>query len=162
MSILKTLVVSGSIMLAFNSCTKESVKNETPVPVEQTATPKIMVDGSYATADYEKRKEGYDWVGVIIQNIDDNKISVKIRSRADKKKPSCTLDAEATKTKEGVYHAMLNGKNVIFTFNETSVTIDTENPQDQDGLHFYCSGGASIAGTYTKIDAPLDPAQVDK
>ncbi|NML68696.1 hypothetical protein HHL23_02630 [Chryseobacterium sp. RP-3-3] len=75
---------------------------------------------------------------------------------------SYVLDAQVTKVKDGVYHAMLEGKNVVFTFNETSIAINIENPQDKDALHFYCSDGASIAGAYTKITAPLDPSQMDK
>lgn len=162
MNILKAVVLSGGFVLALNSCTQQTNKNDKSTATEQPATTKLMVEGSYATPDYEKRNEGYDWTGVIVQNIDDHKISIKIRSRSDKKKPTCTLDAEATKLKDGVYHATLEEKNVVFTFNETSVTIDTENPQDKDALHFYCSGGASIADTYTKIAGPLDPSQVEE
>ncbi|SHF72710.1 hypothetical protein SAMN02787073_2774 [Chryseobacterium vrystaatense] len=167
MNILKVVTLSGGLVLALNSCTQKPAKDDQSVTGEQSAatqpaTTKLMVDGSYANSDYEKRNEGYDWVGVIVENIDENKISVKIRSRADKKKPTCTLDTEATKVKDGVYQSMLNGKNVVFTFNETSVSIGTENPQDKDALHFYCSGGATIADTYTKTTAPLDAAQMGK
>lgn len=162
MNILKAVLIAGSGILILNSCTQKPTKTDSPVSTEQAVTKKLSVDGNYANQDYEKRNEGYDWVGAVVQNTDDHKISIKIRSRADKKKPTCTLDTEATKTKEGEYHAVLQGKNVVFTFTDKSMTITTENPQDKDVLHFYCSGGASIADTYTKITAPLDPAQVAK
>lgn len=63
--------------------------------------------------------------------------------------------------KEGVYLASLQGKNVIFTFNEKSLTIAPEKPEDVGMLNYYCSGGGSLAGTYKKIAEPLDAAQVD-
>jgi hypothetical protein len=162
MNILKAVLLSGSVLFTLSSCTQKPAKNDKPAATEQPAAMKLAVDGSYATPDYEKRNEGFDWVGITVQHINDNKISIKIRSRADKKKPTCTMDTQADKVKEGIYHAVLQGKNVVFTFNETSVTINTENPQDNDMLHFYCSGGASIAGSYNKIAAALDSAQVDK
>lgn len=162
MNILKGIVLSGCTLVVLNSCTQQSSKNEKSATIEKSTTTSLEVDGQYVSQDYENRNKGYDWVGVIIKNIDEGKVSIKIRSRADKKKPTCTLDAVATKVKEGVYYAKLEGKNVVFTFNETSVTISTENHHDEGVLNFYCSGGASIAGAYTKIATPLDSTQMDK
>jgi len=57
---------------------------------------------------------------------------------------------------------MAEGKNVIITIARDSISIATENPADEGALYFFCSGGATVAGTYYKIDEPLDEAQIDK
>lgn len=162
MNILKGIVLSGCTLVVLNSCTQQSSKNDKPAVIEKSTATRLKVDGQYVSQDYENRNKGYDWVGVIVKNIDKGKVSIKIRSRGDKKKPTCTMDAVATQVKEGVYKAVLEGKNVVFTFNEASVTISAENHHDEGVLNFYCSGGASIAGVYTKIITPLDSTQMDK
>lgn len=50
----------------------------------------------------------------------------------------------------------------MFRFSENGITIETEKKEDSSILSFYCSGGASIADTYTKINEPLDETQIDK
>ncbi|WP_223609520.1 hypothetical protein [Chryseobacterium sp. OSA05B] len=150
MNILKGLELSGTLIFATNSCTQKPATIEKSVVTEKKTTTKIKVDGSYLTPDYQKEVK-VNWVGIIIQNIDDHKISVKIRSRADKKKTTCTLYIQATKSRKGIYQATLEGKNVVFTFHQSSVTVSTEYPKDKYALRFYCSGRATIADTYTTI-----------
>ncbi|MBB3697098.1 MliC family protein [Flammeovirga yaeyamensis] len=115
--------------------------------------------GDYASVKYKNRKEGYDWTGVRVSKFDDEKLNIKVRSRSDKKKPTCTLDVLAYKTKNGVYHAFVNGGKVLFKFHENSLDITSEKP---DLMRFYCSGGGSFLNTYQKQNKPLDPKQVDQ
>ncbi|MNL22701.1 hypothetical protein D3C87_1440580 [compost metagenome] len=158
MYILKSIVVSGFFLLTLNSCNQPNSKIQ--ATAAETAA-SLTIDGNYVTADYDQRAEGFDWVGVTIKSEQDSSITIQVRSRADKKKPTCTLDKNATKVKQGVYKALLQGKNVIFTFNEKSLTIAPEKPEDVGILNYYCSGGGSLAGNYKKIAEPLDAAQMD-
>ncbi len=73
------------------SATISAVQTETLLsPAVQT------VVGDYASSDYDKRAQGYDWVGVIISANGSDEIDIKVRSRADIKKPSCNFDGKAT------------------------------------------------------------------
>ncbi|UPZ34732.1 hypothetical protein MUB18_11485 [Sphingobacterium sp. PCS056] len=159
MYIIKSIVVSGFFLLTLNSCNQPNSK----IQAKETETAaSLTIDGNYVTADYDQRAEGFDWVGVTIKSEQDSSITIQVRSRADKKKPTCTLDAKATKTTENIYRATLEGKAVLFTFDATSLTIKPENPADAAILKFYCSGGGSLAGTYKKNAEALDPTQIDK
>lgn len=162
MNILQSTLLLGLVPLALSNCNQKKVKENNTTTTEQSQSDTRPVAGNYVTADYDKRSEGYDWVGVMVQNRNDSTVAIQVRSRADRKKPTCTLDTEANKVKDGVYQASLQGKKVIFTFNDSTLTIDPEAPQDEAILHFYCSGGASIAGNYKKIMTPLDSTQLEK
>ncbi|MCS3554192.1 MULTISPECIES: PliI family lysozyme inhibitor of I-type lysozyme [Sphingobacterium] len=161
MYILKSMIVSGFFLLTLNSCNQPTSKTQAPAAPSETA-PTLTIDGNYVTAEYDKRAEGFDWVGVTIKSEQDSSITIQVRSRADNKKPTCTLDAKATKTKDNTYRATLEGKAVLFAFDATSLTITPENPADAAVLNFYCSGGGSLAGTYKKNAEALDPTQIDK
>ncbi len=117
--------------------------------------------GDYANSDYQKRDEGYDWVGVKVSDKGNEQLLFRVRSRADRKKPTCTWDATAYRQEEGVYFTMVDGKRILFHFSGDTLEIAPQNPADQNLLYFYCSGGATVAGTYLKIDGQLDPEQVD-
>ena len=119
------------------------------------------IAGNYVDDDYGKKAEGYDWVAVLVERKSDDKLDISIRSRADKKKPTCFMNADAEKVNDKVYKATVDYVPVLFTFDGGNVTISAERPGDGDRLHFYCNGGATVAGTYAKIDGPIDP-QVDK
>ncbi|WP_035464086.1 hypothetical protein [Algoriphagus vanfongensis] len=131
------------------------------VEIEQSPNIEVSLVGSYADDSYSQRSEGYDWVGVRVKQTGENQISISVRSRADKKRPTCTFDTQATKRKEGLYVANLNGKEIIFEFTETSLTIKPQDEADAGLLNFYCGGGATVAGTYQIIEGELDPDQVD-
>jgi len=122
----------------------------------------ITFFGNYVSESYSKRNEGYDWVAVSITQWNSDEAKIKIRSRADKKKPTCTLDAIAKKVTSTIYESTLDGKAVLFTLENNTLSIKTKNEKDNDFLSFYCSGGASISGRYLKINEPLDVTQIDK
>ena len=128
-------------------------------PEEEVSLPSIY--GNYVDGSYARRNEGYDWVGVRVQNGNEGQIQVQVRSRADKKRPTCTFDATAFMISDSTYQALVDGKQVMFSFANKKLTISTE-PQDENVLYFYCSGGATVAGTYDKIEEDLDTFQVDK
>lgn len=154
------------LFLGATACNQQSDsarKENTKSPQEEQTLPQIMdIEGSYVSDGYENRDEGYDWVGVRIQKTGEDTLLIQVRSRADIKKPTCTLDTEAIRIGEDIYQSSLQGENILFTFTDTTLKIESENPQDDSVLRFYCSGGATVAGVYTKIESDLDPAQVGK
>lgn len=119
------------------------------------------VSGNYVSPDYFQRNEGYDWVAVRVKKMPDDKLLFQVRSRADKKKPSCTLDATAYKQDKNHYYSMIDGSKILFTFKNDTLEIAPENPEDENVLYFYCSGGATVAGKYIYTNEELDPDQVD-
>ena len=161
----------GYLLLGMYACNNQDRQPSQQLPevrMDTTASPQItdrraiVPDGNYASAGYDQRAEGYDWVGVQVTTRDKDLIQVSIRSRADKKKPTCTMDAEAKAMGNGVYKATLSNGTALFTFGEKGLQIPPETDKDEGALHFYCSGGATIQGTYTRISGALDSTQIDK
>lgn len=126
------------------------------------ATEELNVFGDYVSEDYSKRSEGYDWVAVSVTETENNQLNISVRSRADKKEPTCTFDAVAKKVNDKAYQTQIDGKSILFEFTNAQISITTEKEEDEGLLYFYCSGGASIAGSYLKINEPLDQNQIDK
>lgn len=153
----------GMAFLAIVSCKNEAKKTDTQETTKQeTAATITDVTGNYVSSEYEKRSEGYDWVSVAVKPAANDNIKIAVRSRADKKKPTCTFDALAEKTNDSTYTADINGKTVVFSFKNKQISIATANKEDNGLLNFYCSGGGSLAGSYHKIEGNLDQTQVDK
>ena len=73
-----------------------------------------------------------------------------------KKKPTCTFDATANRLNENTYQTSIDGKTVLFSFKDDKINITTEKSENSGILNFYCSGGASLAGEYSKIEGELD------
>jgi len=118
--------------------------------------------GNYVSEDYNKRNEGYDWIGVSVEKMNEHRVKISVRSRADKKRPTCTFDANATVVDTHTLKVYQNDVGILFRFTENTVSIQTEKEENQDRLSFYCSGGGSLAGNYSKIDEKLDAEQIDK
>lgn len=157
------MLLASIVFLTFTSCNL-SVKDEPADQSENDAKSSSVVNvaGTYVSKDYDNRNGGYDWVGVVINQNEDSSINIKIRSRADQKKPTCTLDARAEAVGGGQFKAVLEEKAVLFIFNADKLEIRTENETDASILSFFCSGGGTLKGTYTKTEGDLDPDQVDK
>jgi len=151
------ILLAFLIVIAITGCRNSPKK----VPLVVTVKSIQSFSGNYVTSDYAKRKEGYDWVAVMIQQQTDSSVHVAIRSRADKKKPTCTFDSDAVLVNQDTLKARFEGKPILFAFSGDSLTIRAENAEDEGFLSYFCSGGASIAGTYFKISEPLDSAQID-
>ena len=148
------------ILFLIIGCKNETKKTNKIKTIETLQ--EFSASGNYVSEGYAKRSEGYDWVSVAIKEIDSNQLSISFRSRADKKKPTCIFDAVANKVDDKNYQAQIDGKTILFKFTNSEINISTEKQEDLGLLYFYCSGGASIGGTYSKIDEPLDQVQIDK
>lgn len=121
------------------------------------------IGGNYVTEAYKNRNEGYDWVAVKVKQPVDSVLLVSIRSRADINKPLCTFDATAFKIENSnMFTAVVEGFDVFFRFNGDSLVISGETEQDDRMLGYFCSGGATIAGVYHKLQEPLDTVHIDK
>ena len=150
------------ISLSICACHKiEKKDKEGPYEQEQSPSEKSGIYGNYVDTGYEQRADGFDWVAVQVRQGDNETIDVSVRSRADKKRPTCTFDALAYKRDKNTYEAVYNGKRIVFEFNDTRITISTVDPNDINVLNFFCNGGASLGGTYKKIDGALDRNQID-
>jgi hypothetical protein len=142
------------------SCKNETKKIEEVSKTEFTEELNIL--GSYVSDNYSKKSEGYDWIAISVTEAESNQLNISVRSRADKKKPTCTFDAVANKVDDKVYQTQIDGKSILFEFTNVQISITTKKKDDEGLLYFYCSGGASIAGTYQKINEPIDQNQIDK
>ena len=161
----KTTMLAFACVLApvIAGCKSDSEPADTKdASIEQATASSVDFSGNYVSPDYEQRGEGYDWVAVSIAQRTADELSASVRSRADRKKPTCTFDGTAYQLQENIFRSVVEGKTILFTFVGNVVSISTENPDDAGILNFYCSGGASIAGEYERIDGPLDETQIDK
>ncbi|WP_430928861.1 PliI family lysozyme inhibitor of I-type lysozyme [Polaribacter marinivivus] len=149
------------LMLFITISCKDETKKVKDVSSLETKK-ELNVIGNYVSEEYSKRSEGYDWIAIMISEKENNLLKISIRSRADKKRPTCTFDAVAKKINDKTYQSQINGKSILFTFTDTQISVTTENEEDQGLLYFYCSGGASISGSYQKINEPIDQNQIDQ
>ena len=101
---------------------------------------------TYANADYAKRMHKYDWVAVqVTPQKSADEIAIKIYSRNDvKKRQTCSYEGTAQWNGKGEY---ISKEKLEFSFIDHSLVITGE----ETPLFYYCSGGASLAGTYEKI-----------
>lgn len=159
MTNLKKILFVTTMTLLVYSCNTETKKQEKENQTEQKVVTNDSFYGNYVNNSYNQRKEGYDWVAVIVSKENDNQLKIAIRSRGDKKKPTCTFDVVAQKLDENTYTSVVQDKKVLFHFSKNSISIETEKKEDSAILNFYCSGGASIAGIYSKINELLDETQ---
>ena len=78
------LILGSIIIIACNQQTKNTAN-------------KLSFDkylGDYVTDSYENRSEGYDWVAVTLDTLGINQYQVIVRSRSDRKKPTCRYSSE--------------------------------------------------------------------
>lgn len=116
------------------------------------------VVGDYADEGYEKRAQGYDWVGVMVRAESDQQISIKVRARSDIKKPSCQFDGKATLMGQDdahgiIFQSKVNDSTAFFQFKDDKLTIDS---QDKYALNYFCSGGGTLVGDYQKLTTDLE------
>ena len=149
--------LSFFICIAAVGCTNKT--ESTQATARDTFTETMA--GNYVSSDYPKRKEGYDWVAVSVKLLTDSAAHIRIRSRADRKRPTCTFDADAVQSGDHLLKAAVEGKIILFSFAADSLTIQTGNEEDSGILNYFCSGGGSLAGSYQKIKDPLDKKQID-
>jgi len=136
-----------------------SVINGSEIQAATTLTPAVQAAiGDYASDSYDKRQQGYDWVGVMIQPYGATDIEIKVRARHDIKKPSCHFDGKATLMGQDAAHGVIfqtlaNDSVTFFQFKDGTLTIDS---QDKYALTYFCSGGGTLAGDYQKLASHLN------
>ncbi len=118
--------------------------------------------GIYVTEGYTRRFEGFDWVSVTISPLAGSRVRLSVRSRADKKKPTCTFDDHAQVIGANTLESFINGQRVVFDFAGEGLIISAKSAKDESALYYPCSGGGSLAGSYIRIDESLDEKQRDK
>ena len=118
------------------------------------------VAGEYVSDGYFKRAEGYDWVVVSIKGISPDEAYTRIQSRADRKKPTCTFDGIGYLDETGMLKVDFEGNNILFILDDKELRITTEKEEQEDLLMYFCSGGGSLGGTYSKLEDPLDEEQL--
>ena len=116
------------------------------------------VVGDYADEGYEKRAQGYDWVGVMVRAESDQQINIKVRARSDIKKPSCQFDGKAILMGQDdahgiIFQSKVNDSTAFFQFKDDKLTIDS---QDKYALNYFCSGGGTLIGDYQKLTTDLE------
>jgi len=157
------ILTTSMTFLALIGCNNvpPSVNNQTIKQPNAAVTPAVQtVIGDYASEDYAKRAQGYDWVGVMIRaDGADNgeQIDIKVRARSDVKKPTCHFDGKATLMGQDEAHGVIFQSKVkdstaFFQFKDDILTIDS---QDKYALNYFCSGGASLVGEYQKLEDDL-------
>ncbi len=156
---LKPLIIILLAIFLVVSCKNEAEQKKETKQTETTENVSIM--GNYVSHGYDSRTERSDWVSVAVTKTDKDDLKVSVRSRADLKKPTCTFDAVVQKVDDKTFETLIDGKSILFQFSKDGLSINTKNETDKDILSFYCSGGASVAGTYKRINEELDKSQID-
>ncbi|WP_201570955.1 hypothetical protein [Psychrobacter nivimaris] len=160
-STLAALTGCNSMSPTVNSDSHSAVKIVTSetlaMPMSNNNILGDKVSADYASADYDKRAQGYDWVGVMVR-ADGDQIDIKVRSRSDIKKPTCYFDGKATLMGQDTAHGMIfqakvNGSTAFFQFKDDKLIIDSP---DKYALNYFCSGGGSLAGEYKKLAVGLE------
>lgn len=121
----------------------------------------LSIEGNYVGPGYQQRAEGYDWVAVMVSAAEEGRYTVRVRSRADRKKPTCTFDATLSPLSGSTYITSAQGAEILFRFSSGDLTISAADPAGEDILFYFCSGGGSLAGTYARIPGEIDTAQLE-
>lgn len=132
------------ISFLFSACNSE--KNR----LQKNGMDKFL--GKYVSEGYFRRSDGYDWISVLISKKDDNTVYISVKSRSDKKKPTCTFDGEGIMVESNTLKSVFNGKVILFDLEDEILKVFTEKEKDGNLLYFFCSGGATLEGRYKKID----------
>ncbi|WP_137401437.1 hypothetical protein [Echinicola rosea] len=167
-----TLLVSIilTLAIAFQSCERKQAGKTGQLQAKDTIATKkddqtVVFDsrhfGNYVDDGYAQRDKGSDWVAVTVRPLDDSFMRVSIRSRSDRKRPTCTFDTNASVVDQHTLKAFEQGSTLLFTFSDSTISVTTEKESEEGSLYFFCSGGATIAGNYQKLEGNLDATQVD-
>lgn len=145
------------IISSINSCTSDS-ENKVPEKKIEIIEVKSPFIGTFVSEGYQKKSTGTDWVSVTITQIHKRLYHVEVRSRADIKKPTCTLTTDAQLTEKGELFTSQYDLDLGFRISGDKLLIYS--PSNKD-LNYFCSGGATLAGKYKRISGKLSAKQVD-
>lgn len=147
----------GLLSASFVSCTYTTEKTGRK-KLQTVLSPGRDFIGTFVSEGYEQRTSGADWVSVTITQIRENLFHIEVRSRADIKKPTCTLTTDAQINKKGELYASQSGIDLGFRVSGDSLSIYSPS---NNYLGYFCSGGATLTGKYKRIAGEADQQQVD-
>jgi hypothetical protein len=161
MKLLYSMMISAGFFAACQSAqeTKQDNKKDSLAAKAKQEWQARFV-GDFVSEGYADRQKGADWYAVMIDPLNDSMYQVSIRSRADRKKPSCTFDAKALVKDANHLVAAIDSLEIVFSFTDSSLTISAAKGLPEQ-LQYFCSGGASIAGTYQRLQDNLDTEKMD-
>jgi hypothetical protein len=161
MKLIYAMITTAAIFAACQSAT-QTEKANTPDSIVKPATTAAPAHfaGNFVREGYQERAKGADWYAVMINQVHDTLYQISIRSRIDRKKPTCTFDAKAYVQDAAHLRAVVDSLEILFSFTDSSLTISAANGLP-DQLQYFCSGGASIAGTYQRLKENLDTEKMD-
>ncbi len=138
-----------------NEASVDTTAKSTAV-VQNPAVQKVV--GDYASEGYDKRQQGYDWVGVMVSPHGATDIEIEVRARNDLKKPTCHFDGKATLMGQDeahgvIFQSRINDSTAFFQFKDDKLIIDS---QDTSALNHFCSGGGTLVGDYQKLSGKLE------
>ncbi|MGW8317239.1 MAG: hypothetical protein ACWGNV_16700 [Bacteroidales bacterium] len=116
--------------------------------------------GIYVSDGYPLRDQGYDWVGISIDPLSDSTAHVSVRSRIDQKKATCTFDSDASLTDSGRLVIPFEDKQFFLSLSGDSLKISVEDEKSNNLLFYFCSGGASLEGTYSRLHESIEEDQL--
>lgn len=160
------LIASRTLVLAATAAILVGCGSKQNNTVDQKkSTPKVScIDamvGNYVSDGYNQKDQGADWVAVTVTKINDSIAHIRIRSRIDQKKATCTFDADAILKDSISLSSSKDGAEVLYSFNDKGLTISSITEEGKNKLMYFCSGGGSIAGVYTKLAGELDKTTID-
>jgi hypothetical protein len=168
---MKGLISVIFLLTLFSGCGQKNKQMETTSssdklagkeqPQKTTANNLDKFTGVYVSEGYDKRNEGFDWVGILISKWSDSTAFIKVRSRTDQKRATCTYTSFAKLKDANTLSGMYEGSGIVFQIEGDSLKVSSDNPSDETRPAYFCSGGGSLEGTYTKISSGLDKLQMD-
>lgn len=139
------LAICATLLLSACGTTDTSNKNSTEGTQAHV--------GEYVSEGYEQRADGYDWVAVSVSAHEtEDTLAIKVHSREDIKKPTCSLETTATAQDAGRYVADVDGTSIVFEFKDNTVSISAGHDTEAHALMYFCSGGGSLIGDYTLLE----------
>ncbi len=115
--------------------------------------------GEYANADFQQRNEGYDYVAIRIDSLNEYYALMNISARKDKKQPSCELQVIARLADTGLEFESVDNNIIQITATPSGISIQPKNEEASNDLNFYCSGGATIKGEYKSTNLSSIPKE---
>lgn len=155
---MKRIALVLSLLVLLGACAGKVKVNKEEIP--PTSIQALV--GNYVSEGYKERSDGADWVAVVVKQWSDSTAHISVRSRADLKKPTCRFDATATIFGQDTLRAVYEGKGILFVFAGDKLSIAAQDREDDNLLYYFCSGGASLTGEYSKITGEIDQKQMDQ
>jgi len=149
----KIFLVSGLLIFSLFAC-KQQAKNK-----DQGFIINDFI-GIYVTDGYSQRSEGYDWMAISIEALNDSTALVAVRSRADLKRPSCTFYSKGFLSGDSILVIPYEDKKFKVGLQGEQLAISGMDEKSTNTLYYFCSGGATLEGTYIKLEEIFDNSQL--